>query len=161
MASQRGASIISQTILPRQNKLRRFCKRRNRSIGRHCDFLFQSAIDKNAEAAGGLAGQNIAPTVAHDVTRFQIDVVRRGGFQQHARLWLSAKALVGIQMKADFDVINRNSPPEFGMHRLDGRSRRDSRGHVWLVCHNDDEKTCLFGTSDSVFNARKQVKLCQ
>src|SRR5580704_16308574 len=55
-----------------------------------------AVLDENGAATGAMAGFNITPTVAHDVTRFKIDVPDSGGFEQQAGLRLAAGTACGV-----------------------------------------------------------------
>ena len=58
-----------------------------------------------ALAARAVSGFDVAPAIAHDVARCEIDIPDARGFEQQAGLRLAAGAARGVVVRADADVV--------------------------------------------------------
>jgi hypothetical protein len=118
--------------------------------------LHKAVIDQDREAARRAAGINVTPTIADEIAGREIDAVlgRRG--EQQAGLRLAAVAVIRIGVKTDPDIVNRQPPPQFGMHGIDGCAWRDARRHVRLVGRDDRHKAGFFRALNRLFDAGEE-----
>ena len=66
-----------------------------------------AVVDEDGAAAGAAPGVHVAPTVADEIARGEVDPVPRGCFKDHPWLGLAAGAIVGVGVEADDDIVDR------------------------------------------------------
>src|SRR6478672_4136483 len=118
-----------------------------------------TVVDKDGAAAGAAAGVHVAPTVADEIARGEVDPVPGGGLEDHPRLGLAAGAIVGVGVEADDDIVDRQLPHDFRVHRFDRRLRRQSVGDVGLIGDDDQDEARLLKEASSLGNPRQNAEV--
>ena len=124
-------------------------------------ILWIATIDENRGASGGSAGFHVTPAITDHVTAGKVDVPLGCGLQKQTRLGLAALALIGIDVKTDLDVIDRQPLTKFRMHGVDRGSGRAAGRHVRLVGHHHQQETGCLGSTGGLDDAWQQLKLSQ
>ena len=81
--------------------------------------------------------------------------------KNHAGFRLAASAMIRIGVEADLDVVDGELGPNQFVHRLDGRARRATGGHIRLICADDDEIARLFEPAHRILDAGQETELSE
>ena len=108
---------------------------------------------------------HVAPSIADEETSLQVDPVRRGRAQKHARFWFPAIAWVAVRaagVKTNFDPVEAGKiGPQPGVHGVNRFPQLRSASHVGLVSDNDEKKAGLLELRATFRRVRIKLKLAE
>ena len=84
---------------------------------------------------------DIAPAVADHEAVCKIDIPFVCRVEEHAGFGFAAMAVVGIDVKAGFDVVAQRGIKQDAMHFIDGLPGLDAGPDVGLVGYDNDEQS--------------------
>src|SRR5690348_4901280 len=118
-------------------------------------------IDKHRLASGSLPGFDVAPAIAHDEARLQIDVPAARRFEQEAGTRLAAGAAVGIVVRANLDVVELQELPQLSMNRVHLLARNSPASDIRLVGNENQRKSGFAQLAARFENAGQQPQFGQ
>src|ERR1700733_1768125 len=120
-----------------ENPLRRFAQRADTHEGTVRTLFGVTVIDENRAATGAMAGFDIAPTVADDEARLEIDIPDARGLEQQPRLRLAAGAARRIVVRADADAVQLQKLLQAPVHLGDLFGRNQPACNIGLIGDQD------------------------
>ena len=95
-------------------------------------------VQEDSPTTGSPAGLDVAPAITDHEARREVEPVL-GGVEQHPRLRLAAGALVGVVVRADDDLVEREELVQARVDPIDRLAGLRPTGDLRLV-RDDDER---------------------
>jgi hypothetical protein len=116
-------------------------------------------IDEDRVRAGSVPGLDVAPSITDHNGRPKVETPPLSRLEQHARAGLSAPAVVGIVVRADENVRDRQASGDRRVDRLDVGDRASTARDVGLIGHDDEHETRGGEPRARIFDTRESDRL--
>jgi hypothetical protein len=124
-----------------EDEVDRLRQRRDDVVGRRRSLLLVAVVDEDGPRAGGASRFDVAPPVADHHAGAEVDVPALRGVHEHAGSGLAARAAVGVVVRADHDLGDRQPVRHDRVHGVDLRPGAGAARDVGLVRDDDEEPT--------------------
>jgi hypothetical protein len=108
-----------------------------------------------------MPGRDVSPAITDKPAPVMCNGVIGGGLQKHARLGLPARASVGVDMRADPDIVDLDTTAKLVVHGSESGGRRASGRDIRLVGDNHDHEACALELAHRFGNTRKNLEILQ
>jgi len=116
---------------------------------------------KNRRTTSSMPGRDVSPAISDKPALLKRNGMLGGGLHKHAWLGLPAHASVGVDVRADPDIVDLDMTAKLVVHGSERGGRRASGRDIRLVGDDHDHEACALEFAHRSGNTRKNLEILQ